>query len=406
MKHLKISAIVVSAALAASFAAAQQAAPAPTPAAAPAPAAAPVSPKDKPDRSYSADYAGQKAALSLVDKTNGGENPVTLKSAEGKELVFSDSAGGELSVAKNTKAYRFRVRADNKLLNAAREAANDSDWDAAADYMRPVVYPIAPLAVLSDDVFPDGNAMIEFFLSSLSSAGRLKEAAAYVGLLPIQDASDSIRGAALGIARSLAARNQTAEAEKIVNRVRLNSASAETLSQIMEVLNEMRNSGDYKRCVLLYSKLSALEGNPAKNQAALWGVFCDMAMGNELSARGTLSAIEMDRSVPEFSLLQMVNGMLKEKGDKPDVKGALELYSEGVVFGSLTDPWMPELLYKTAMAYKKIKNFVASNEIFAQLETLYPDNPFTALGKKEVVVIKKEEPEASDGGGEEDEDEE
>ena len=395
MKHLKISAIVVSAAFAASIAAAQQAAPAP------AAAPAPVLPKDKPDRSYSADYAGQKATLSLVDKTNNSENPVTLKSAEGKEFVFSDATGGELSVAKNTKAYRFRVKADNKLLNAAREAANESDWDAAVDYMRPVVYPLAPLAVLSDEVFPDGNAMIEFFLTSLANAGRLKEAAAYVALLPIQEASDSIRGAALGIARSLAAQRQTDEAEKIVERIRLNSASAETLSQIMEVLDQMRNAGDYKRCVLFYSKLSALKDNPAKNQAALWGVFCDMAMGNELSARGTLANIEMDRSVPEFSLLQMVNGMLKEKGKKPDIKGALELYSEGVVFGSLTDPWMPELLYKTAMAYKKIKNFVASNEIFAQLETLYPDNPFTALGKKEVVVIKKKDSETS-GGEEED----
>ncbi|MDA6840499.1 hypothetical protein OSL57_27665, partial [Escherichia coli] len=77
--------------------------------------------------------------LSLVDKTNNSENPVTLKSAEGKEFVFSDATGGELSVAKNTKAYRFRVKADNKLLNAAREAANESDWDAAVDYMRPVV---------------------------------------------------------------------------------------------------------------------------------------------------------------------------------------------------------------------------------------------------------------------------
>lgn len=403
MKHLKISAIFVSAAFAASLAAAQQAAPAP--AAVPAPAEAPVSAKDKPDRSYSADYAGQKANLSLVDKTSKSENPVTLKSAEGKELVFSDAAGGELSVAKNTKAYRFRVKADKKLLTAAREAANDSNWDAAADYMRPVVYPLAPLAVLSDDVFAEGNAMIEFFLSSLSNAGRLKEASAYVGLLPIQDASDSICGAALGIARSLAARGQTGEAEKIVDRIRLNSASPEVLSQVMEVLDQMRNAGDYKRCVLLYSKLSSLKDNPAKKQAALWGVFCDMAMGNELSARGTLSSIEMDRSVPEFSLLQMVNGMLKEKGDKPDVKGALELYSEGVVFGSLTDPWMPELLYKTAMAYKKIKNFVASNEIFAQLETLYPDNPFAALGKKEVVAIKKDNPENSADDGEGDEEE-
>ena len=258
--------------------------------------------------------------------------------------------------------------------------------------MRPIVYPLAPLAVLSDEAFPDGNAMIEFFLSGLLNCGRLKEAAAYVAMIPVQDASVSIKSSALSVARALAENKDTESAEKIVDRIKLNSASAEILSQVMDVLDQMRNAGDYKRCVLLYAKLAAVDGNPMKNQAALWGVFCDMAMGNQLSAQGRLSTIEMDRTVPEFSLLQMVKGMFKESGKTPDHKAALELYSEGVVFGSLTDSWMPELLYRTAMAYKNIKNFVASNEIFAQLQTLYPENPFTNLGKKEIVEIKKEEP--------------
>ena len=52
-------------------------------------------------------------------------------------------------------------------------------------------------------------------------------------------------------------------------------------------------------------------------------------------------------------------------------------------------------------AEKKPEDAILFNEIFAQLETLYPDNPFTALGKKEVVVIKKKDSETS-GGEEED----
>ena len=56
------------------------------------------------------------------------------------------------------------------------------------------------------------------------------------------------------------------------------------------------------------------------------------------------------------------------------------------------------------MAYKQIKNFEASNEIFKQIETLYPDSSFASLGKKEVVDIKKlapqEEDEAEDEGDE------
>lgn len=392
MKHFERSALILLAVAAASYVPAQQAAPVAAPAPAAAPAAAEVSPADKPDRSYSADYADRKANLFLVDKTNKNESSMTLKSAEGKNFVFSDATGGEMTVAKDSKVYTFRVKADNKVLSAARDAANDGNWDSAVNYMRPIVYPLAPLAVLSDEAFPDGNAMIEFFLSGLLNCGRLKEAAAYVAMIPVQDASVSIKSSALSVARALAENKDTESAEKIVDRIKLNSASAEILSQVMDVLDQMRNAGDYKRCVLLYAKLAAVDGNPMKNQAALWGVFCDMAMGNQLSAQGRLSSIEMDRTVPEFSLLQMVKGMFKESGKTPDHKAALELYSEGVVFGSLTDSWMPELLYRTAMAYKNIKNFVASNEIFAQLQTLYPENPFTNLGKKEIVEIKKEEP--------------
>ena len=219
MKHFERSALILLAVAAASYAPAQQAAPVAAPAPATAPAAAEVSPADKPDRSYSADYADRKANLFLVDKTNKNESSMTLKSAEGKNFVFSDATGGEMTVAKDSKVYTFRVKADNKVLSAARNAANDGNWDSAVNYMRPIVYPLAPLAVLSDEAFPDGNAMIEFFLSGLLNCGRLKEAAAYVAMIPVQDASVSIKSSALSVARALAENKDTESAEKIVDRI-------------------------------------------------------------------------------------------------------------------------------------------------------------------------------------------
>ena len=50
---------------------------------------------------------------------------------------------------------------------------------------------------------------------------------------------------------------------------------------------------------------------------------------------------------------------------------------------------MPELLFKTGMAYKAVKNFNASNEIFAQIKAMYPESPFAAKGEKEFVKIEK-----------------
>lgn len=370
-------------------------------------AAAPVAAKDKPDRSYSADFVDQKASLYMVDTTVKGakEVLVTLKNADGADFVFTDANGSELTVPKKTKAYKFRVKADGESLKFARDAANAEDWDVAVDNMRKTAYTLVPFAVLSDTACPDGNAMIEFFLSSLVSANRLKEAEAYVMSLPLQSASDTVKVAALSVAETLAAKKNTAKAAEIIERVRINSStSADVIAQAMAVLDQIRTAGDFKRCSLIYSRLSALPENPMKNQAALWGVFCDIAIGNKLSAADRLAAIKMDRSEAEFSLLQMIKGDLKIQDKKPDPKAALELYSEGVVFGSLSSSWMPELLYKTAMAYKQIKNFEASNEIFKQIETLYPDSSFASLGKKEVVDIKKlapqEEDEAEDEGDE------
>ena len=56
-----------------------------------------------------------------------------------------------------------------------------------------------------------------------------------------------------------------------MDRIKLNSASAEILSQVMDVLDQMRNAGDYKRCVLLYAKLAAVDGKPDEESGSSLG---------------------------------------------------------------------------------------------------------------------------------------
>ena len=50
---------------------------------------------------------------------------------------------------------------------------------------------------------------------------------------------------------------------------------------------------------------------------------------------------------------------------------------------------MPELLYRTGMAYKAMKSFVASNEIFSQIASMYPESQYAKLGAKQMVKIEK-----------------
>ena len=111
-------------------------------------------------------------------------------------------------------------------------------------------------------------------------------------------------------------------------------------------------------------------------------IFCDLAVGNRSSADIYLSTIDVKRGTAEFSLCQMVRGMVKEAGETPDYKGALDLYAEGIVFGNASDNWMPELLFRTGMAYKNTGELKASNEIFKQISVFYPGDIFSDKAKR------------------------
>lgn len=403
MKYFKYSLFLASLVLASVSFAQQEAAPAGAQEKTPA-SATPEKPKGAgEDRSYLADYVNEKPNMVLIDKVSKKESAVSLKSVGDKEFIFIDSSGGEVSVKKDTKAFAFRVKLDSSVMSSAKKASAASDWDGVVAALRPTAYAILPFTVFDDEAFT-GNQIVEFYISSLLNANRLKEAFAYVSALSLDSASSNIVASALDVAKALVNAGKLDEAMKILDRIGV-SSDAETISAIMDVLGAVRDSGNYKACVVWYTKLSNMKDNPLKGEAALWMIFCDMAMGNKMSAEVYLSNIDIKRGTPEFSLLQMIKGMLKDSAKTPDYRAALDFYSEGVVFGKLTDPWMPQLLFKTGMAYKNIKNFVASNEIFAQLLALYPENAYTKLGQKEIVEIKKEEPKSKDDSDDDDDDE-
>lgn len=51
---------------------------------------------------------------------------------------------------------------------------------------------------------------------------------------------------------------------------------------------------------------------------------------------------------------------------------------------------MPELLFRTGMAYKNTGELKASNEIFKQISVFYPGDIFSDKAKSEIVEIKEE----------------
>ena len=351
----------------------------------------------KADRPYVSDYASKPAAILLSDRANNRNVELTLKEVKPREFVFTNPEGGEVVVQKNSKAFSFQPKTSDNLTRGMRAAAAQ-DWDLALNYMRDFIYPLIPLTAMPEGVF-NVSSYMETFVRALSGAERYKELEAFVLALPLGEISPSLAAEALEAADILAQQKQNAAAFAIIDRVKM---SEESIPAAMKALGSLRKNGEYKECLVRYTKISNVPGNKDKDIAKLWMIFCDLAVGNRSSADIYLSTIDVKRGTAEFSLCQMVRGMVKEAGETPDYKGALDLYAEGIVFGNASDNWMPELLFRTGMAYKNTGELKASNEIFKQISVFYPGDIFSDKAKSEIVEIK-EEPKPSDEEDSEDE---
>lgn len=339
----------------------------------------------KADRPYVSDYASKPAAILLNDKANNRNVELTLKEVKPREFVFTNPEGGEVVVQKNSKAFSFQPKTSDNLTRGMRAAAAQ-DWDLALNYMRDFIYPLIPLTAMPEGVF-NVSSYMETFVRALSGAERYKELEAFVLALPLGEISPSLAAEALEAADILAQQKQNAAAFAIIDRVKM---SEESIPAAMKALGSLRKNGEYKECLVRYTKISNVPGNKDKDIAKLWMIFCDLAVGNRSSADIYLSTIDVKRGTAEFSLCQMVRGMVKEAGETPDYKGALDLYAEGIVFGNASDNWMPELLFRTGMAYKNTGELKASNEIFKQISVFYPGDIFSDKAKSEIVEIKEE----------------
>ena len=339
----------------------------------------------KADRPYVSDYASKPAAILLSDRANNRNVELTLKEVKPREFVFTDPEGGEVVVQKNSKVFSFQPKTSDNLTRGMRSAAAQY-WDLALNYMRDFIYPLIPLTAMPEGVF-NVSSYMETFVRALSGAERYKELEAFVLALPLGEISPSLAAEALEAADILAQQKQNAAAFAIIDRVKM---SEESIPAAMKALGSLRKNGEYKECLVRYTKISNVPGNKDKDIAKLWMIFCDLAVGNRSSADIYLSTIDVKRGTAEFSLCQMVRGMVKEAGETPDYKGALDLYAEGIVFGNASDNWMPELLFRTGMAYKNTGELKASNEIFKQISVFYPGDIFSDKAKSEIVEIKEE----------------
>jgi len=341
------------------------------------------------DRSYFADFASEKAVLIMRDPS-GAESRVTVQKVDVVNsvptLTLMTADGGEIQLPITGDSMKLYFSFDTSNVNRARDAARDGNYDAAIGYMRRDVYLSLPLLIVPEVNLPSIQNNVINFIDFLSQANRIEEANAILTSFNYSQLRPQFTLIALNFVELLNENARYDDAVKLLSKLDFSGEKAILIPSLMEILDTLRNNGKIKEVNNWYLKLQKMPENPKKEMATLWAIYCDIAMGNLVSAKVYAASLEQaDRKSEVFSLSKMISGMISMA--EKNHQDSLDKFSEGVVYGNTTDSWMPELMFNTGLSYKSLDKPEVSNVIFREIELFYPNSVYASRAKSQIVKI-------------------
>ncbi len=316
------------------------------------------------------------------------------------KLTFADGTPGEVYVPITQKGVKVTYK-NTPELRRMREYYTKGLWDEAVKAGRSYIYPSVAVMSVPETVTNIQDNLVTF-VDSLLNAERYIEAKSLMESLPLAKATPTVGSVALSYANRMVDLGRFEDAEAIVERLNFGGENIVNIEKTMDFVHKLRKMGKIQEALKWYTKLQSTPNNPDANEATLWMAYCDVIRGNVISAQLFVDQLsDLQKSDAIFSLKCLINGMLLVKAQKED--SAIDVYAEGIVYGDITQTWMPELLFNTATLYKKFEKFRSSNEIFEQIMLLYPNENFAELSKSQIVEIKEEPAEGEEEGEAEEE---
>ncbi|MFI3291566.1 MAG: hypothetical protein R3Y46_06760 [Opitutales bacterium] len=344
--------------------------------------------EDNADRSYFADFAKVKAILGYQAQNATDKIYYELSAIEEEDskplyiLSLTTRKAEQLIISENNKDIFLTYETEDKLLKKYREALIAGDKDTALSLMRSDIYGLLPLVEAKEDVFIIQEAILEY-LDLLVSAEKVNELFAIFETLKVRNLREDYITLALHTSRLLAEKGDFERSVKVLNAIDLDINNQDFTPALLEILSLFRDSGKIAEVQRYYERLKFVEGSDFKLEAEMWSLYCDIKLGNVLTAKVLLERFAgVDKKLPEYSLYKFILGLVARDGSTP--LSALEFFSEGIVYGKSVDDWMPELMYNTALSYFKAEKVDVSKQILEEMKKFYPDNVFLAQAEKDL----------------------
>jgi len=320
----------------------------------------------------------ERSNVPVIDRTGGGRSQVQLVGVEGNEIKIAIE-NGQLMVPMDLPELRLFFRVPD-LVGNAQGLMRAGEYEQAFEMLRPVGYPLLKYVKIPPEKFNIHGTLALFYEAAIR-AGDITEARYIANRLPLEEIDPYYTNLSFQLAAKIAENGETQQAMELMEKLPLNAENPELLEFALNFAAQLREQDSLTEALFLYQKLAAMDAPGIKRTATLWNAYCNFRLGNKSIARVFFESVEeIPSDHPDFSLYQLVQGRMLLDENEPEQ--ALIHLSKGIVYGQLSYDWMPELFYLAGKGYKDSAYGKASQEVYAQLTTFYPNSKWAAAAKE------------------------
>lgn len=324
--------------------------------------------------------------VTVIDRSTGGNQSVMLSGIEGNDLVFMMGGGQVLRPIDDPNLQLFfptpeQTRRADAFLRTGRP-------EEALNLIRPVASPLLKYMRIPNERF-NIHEEVRIYYEAAVRAGAEQEALYISRQLPLAQLDPIFTGITFQLAGQIASAGRPKDAMAIMERLPINENNPDLLPLVLNFAEQLREENLIAEALFLYQRLQAIQGSEVERIATIWNAYCNLRLGNKTIAKVIIESVEgIPSDDPAFSLYLMVNGRILLE-EEQYVK-ALTNLSQGVVYGQLSDGWMPELLFNTGVCYAALDQPGTAREVFRELEIFYPKTNWAQKAKERVSRLPKE----------------
>ncbi|MEN8663037.1 MAG: tetratricopeptide repeat protein [Lentimonas sp.] len=321
--------------------------------------------------------------LSVSWTNNGAVSQINLVEIRDGFLAFNATGQpGEASMPLNTLGEIWFTHSSSPEYNKAIGIIEKDNFNLQhLELLRQTAYPMVRFLDI-----PQKNcafvAVVSNLVTGLINLGQLDEATSLIGQLDISQLGPEFEKKAIQLAQALVDEDAHAKAVEVIKQVPVDKIDLSNTDIIFVLAHTLREQENFTDARNIYQQLSQNKAIESK-ESEYWSYYCGLNLG-ELIEDHTFDkkAAVIEPGDAHFPLQQLVLGIYYAKREQG--KEAMRAISQGIAFATPVEPWTPELMYRSALAYEKVKMTDISKSVFEETVRFFPNSKWAASAQQEL----------------------